>query len=135
MINDFNAYVSWALVGLIWTVQLVHYPSFRYVPDFTDFHPHHTNSITLVVGPLMLAEVILAFLAVHHSNWSWQWLLPLFVVLLIWALTFFWAVPLHERLGTQRDEATIEALISANWPRTILWSLKAAWITYLLWGK
>ena len=58
-----NLAVSWALVGLIWTIQLVHYPSFSFVAEdhFLEFHRHHTRSITWVVMPLMLVELALAF--------------------------------------------------------------------------
>ena len=122
--------VSWALFGLIWTVQLVHYPSFRYVPDFGDFHAHHTGSISLVVGPLMVAELAVAGWLAYRTA-SWLWIVPLLVVLLIWAFTFFYAVPLHNRLGVARDDAVIESLIRINWPRTLLWTFKAIWVTVL----
>lgn len=126
-----NLATGWAIFGLIWTIQLVHYPSFRYVPDFTDFHAHHTSSITLVVGPLMVAELAAVSWAVYQSGFSWVWVIPFVTVVAIWALTFFWAVPLHESLATNRDDATIEALIAANWPRTLLWTLKAVWVSIL----
>ncbi|PHI19302.1 hypothetical protein CEQ90_13905 [Lewinellaceae bacterium SD302] len=127
--------ISFALVGLIWTIQLVHYPSFRYVPDFVTFHPHHTRSITMVVGPLMLAELALALWLAWESGWAWPQLVPLAMVLAIWALTFFWAIPLHERLAVTRDDSVIEQLIVANWPRTILWTVKGAWVLYFLTSK
>ncbi|MEL6143333.1 MAG: hypothetical protein AAFU67_17150 [Bacteroidota bacterium] len=128
MIHTLNLAVTCALFGLIWTIQLVHYPSFRYVTDFSTFHPHHTASITLVVGPLMLAEIALAAIAVVQSSFNWQWLVLLGIVLVIWGLTFFWAVPLHEKLAVERTEKDIEALIMANWPRTILWTIKTIWL-------
>ena len=127
----FNLFVSYALFGLIWTIQLVHYPSFRYVPEFAEFHVHHTSSITLVVGPLMLLELVVAAYLAYASDWAWPWLVPLLIVLAIWALTFFWAVPLHEKLGHLRDDGVIEQLIVANWPRTVLWTVKAAWVSWL----
>jgi hypothetical protein len=51
-----------ALVGLVWVVQLVHYPAFLYVADeqFSDFHQLHTRQITWVVLPLMGAELSLS---------------------------------------------------------------------------
>ena len=122
---------SWALFGLIWTVQLVHYPTFRYVPDFTDFHPHHTSSISLIVAPLMVAELLISAWLAYRQQFSWQWVVPLLLVLTIWGITFLRAIPLHEALGRLREEATIEALISVNWPRTILWTIKAIWVSVL----
>jgi hypothetical protein len=123
--------VSWALFGLIWTVQLVHYPSFRFVPDFTDFHGHHTASISVMVGPLMVVELVLAIWLVYRSHFHWAWLLPLLAVSAIWAITFFRAVPLHDMLADVRDAQTIESLIRVNWLRTWLWSIKTGWVSYL----
>ena len=65
------------------------------------------------------------------SDFSYQWLLPLLLVILIWGITFLWAIPLHEKLGLERSDADIEALIRANWPRTILWTLKAGWVSWV----
>lgn len=124
---------SWALFGLIWTIQLVHYPSFRYVPDFTDFHPHHTSSITVIVMPLMLLELGLSTYLAHKTGYDWRWVIPLAMVLVIWGITFFRAIPLHDSLGTLRDPGVIESLIRVNWPRTILWTVKAGWISYFFW--
>lgn len=123
--------VSWALFGLIWMVQLVHYPSFRYVADFTEFHPHHTSSIGALVGPLMVTELALAVWSVVRSGYDWVWIGPLLLVIAIWLLTFLWAVPLHNSLAAHRDARVIESLIQANWPRTVLWTAKAIWVSYL----
>ena len=125
-----NLCVGWALFGLIWTIQLVHYPAFRYVPDFSEFHGHHTANITLIVGPLMVAELGLALLMAYQSSWNWTWLVPLVMVILIWLVTFFQAIPLHESLAVTRDDAVIEKLISVNWLRTLLWTVKAGWVSW-----
>lgn len=126
-----NLAISWALFGLIWVVQLLHYPAFRYVGDFTAFHKHHTSSITLIVGPMMFLELGLASYLAWQAEWAIAWLIPLFVVLVIWLLTFFWAVPIHEKLGRAPSDALISQLLLANWPRTILWTLKAGWVTLM----
>ncbi len=54
-----HAAVSWALLGLIWTIQVVHYPLFKEVgkESFIAYHERHMRFITWVVGLLMLAEV------------------------------------------------------------------------------
>lgn len=126
---------TWSLFGLIWVIQLVHYPSFRYVPDFVDFHPHHTTSITYIVGPLMLTELAITTFQAYRSGWDWMWITPLATVVLIWLLTFFIAIPLHESLAIQRTDETIDSLVRANWPRTALWTFKAAWISWLFAGR
>ncbi|MFK7933594.1 MAG: hypothetical protein AB8G22_08785 [Saprospiraceae bacterium] len=125
--------VSWALVGLIWTIQLVHYPSFHYIDpaEFSAFHQHHTNSITLIVLPLMFAELGLSAYLAYQYNFSWQYLLPLFIVLAIWASTFLISVPLHNQLATVKNELLIKKLVDTNWIRTVLWTGKAVLISFL----
>ncbi len=53
--------------------------------------------------------------------------LLLLVVLLLWGFTFFVSVPFHEKLVKNGfDRKCIQKLISTNWPRTFLWTIKAA---------
>ncbi len=130
-----NLCLSWALFGLIWTVQLVHYPSFRYITDFSSFHLHHTTSISVLVGPLMAAELFVTAWLAWEKAAAWPWLLPLLLVLVIWGLTFFWAVPLHERLSRVPSEKLIDQLLLANWFRTIFWTIKAIWVSLLFYTR
>ena len=131
-----NAASTFALAGLIWTIQLVHYPAFRYIfePQFMDFEAFHQRQISWVVVPLMVVE--LATTAVL-LGWRPSGLpLPFTIagallVLAIWACTFAVQVPLHNRLAHGYDRVAIDALINSNWIRTVLWSLRAG---LLLWA-
>ncbi len=57
---------SVGMFGVIWIVQLVHYPLMRFVSrrEFPRFETEHRQRISLVVGPLMAVEgiCVLAFL-------------------------------------------------------------------------
>ena len=48
------------LTGLIWVIQLVHYPAFRFVESsaFINFERLHTQRISLIVIPLMFTELL-----------------------------------------------------------------------------
>jgi len=61
-----NTGLALVLLGLILTVQFVHYPAFADVGDqaFSRFHMLHSQRITLLVGPLMVAEALAALLLV-----------------------------------------------------------------------
>ncbi len=128
-----NELVSWALFGLIWVVQLVHYPSFHYVdPDrFVAFHQHHTRSISFIVLPLMLVELGLGAVLVWQSDLDWKYITALIIVGLIWASTFLIQVPDHNALGKGKDDSLIARLVKTNWIRTVLWTLKALWLSLL----
>lgn len=89
------------LSGLIWMVQLVHYPAFLHVgkENCFAFQQHHTRSISRLVVPLMVAELVFAL-------WLLFWPMTFFVMeylnyfafaclLLIWLVTFLKAVPYH----------------------------------------
>ena len=53
-----HAAATWFLVGLIWIIQVVHYPLFARVGEdgFVAYEAAHTRLISLVVGPAMLVE-------------------------------------------------------------------------------
>ena len=50
------------MVGVIWIVQVVHYPLFSGVgtDGWAAYEAAHQSRITLIVGPLMLAELATA---------------------------------------------------------------------------
>lgn len=115
------------MTGLIWTVQLVHYPAFRYVeaqkfPEFAKFHSRHITPITAIP---MLLEVWLGILFLYESV-HWISIFNIVLVVLIWLSTFALSVPCHNQLMKQKDARTIERLIGTNWIRTFLWSVKTA---------
>jgi hypothetical protein len=120
--------VTCALVGLIWLVQIVHYPAFHYVPpeDFRRFSVFHTTRITWVVAPLMIAELLLTLRMPFESAvgqlTAWG---ALALTVVIWLSTALVQVPLHGTLAAGKDPQTIEKLVRSNWLRTVAWSLKA----------
>ena len=120
------------MTGLIWVIQIVHYPSFRFVsPErFGDFHAFHTRAISLIVIPVMLLELSSATLSLLGQFGSGVAPRPLELaaftaLLLVWLSTFALQVPLHGRLAAGPDPALIERLVGTNWIRTVLWSLRA----------
>ena len=123
------------LCGLIWTVQVVHYPSFHYVAekDFSTFHDFHSRRITYVVMLPMIFELLTALISFVHTP-SAMALSNAALAVVLWAVTFFISVPLHNKLAHQRNEATIDRLVRTNWLRTLLWSCKLALLCVSLKG-
>lgn len=124
-----NVLVTGYLLGLIWLVQLIHYPGFLFVSPshFLDFHQRHSSVLGLLAGPAMIFELVIAMiLLILDPHWISG--LSLFVVMGTWISTFSLSVPLHHRLANGFDRELILRLVSTNWIRTILWTLKAGLI-------
>jgi len=124
-----NIFCSFALFGLIWCIQLVHYPFFLR-SDKANFIKHigfHKRQISIIVVPLMTVELassgILAFETTQYANLN---IIGFIIVISIWLVTFFVQVPIHNSLSNGYDEASVQKLIKTNWIRTILWTLKSA---------
>ncbi|MBJ6107410.1 hypothetical protein JAO73_00195 [Hymenobacter sp. BT523] len=125
------------LTGLIWTIQVVHYPSFGLVPKdaWVAFHAAHTRRMGYVVlAPMVLELALAVWLA-----WAGRAALPggagwwsLALVLLIWAVTFFISVPFHNRLEGSFDYIAIDGLTRTNWLRTLAWTARALLLGGLL---
>jgi len=129
-----NTFASFFMTGLIWTVQLVHYPSFHYVGEdnFKAFQLHHVNSIDKIVIPVMVAELATSFGLAWADGFLSLNATGLYLVILIWASTGLFSVPAHTKLESSKDDQAIKKLVSTNWFRTILWSLKSGLNLYLL---
>lgn len=133
MLEIINLVNTFFLIGLIWLVQLVHYPSFRFfeADNFLSFHHFHTESIKYIVAPTMLTELILGAFLVYQNHFTADFIVPFLAVLGIWVSTAFVQIPLHAKLADRLDENDIEKLISSNWIRTVLWTLKGFWLIWI----
>jgi hypothetical protein len=122
---------SVGMFGVIWMVQIVHYPLMRFVSgeQFARFETAHRVRISWVVGPLMAVEgvCVLAFLVVPPAGLPW-WLpwVGAGVEAVAIGTTVFVSAPLHEKLNAHFDPATLNRLVATNWIRTIAWTCRAA---------
>ena len=126
----FNLVLSFIAVGLIWTIQLVHYPSMRYIPKdkFQEYHNFHSTKISILAMPLMFAELATSIMLwCQNLNNAIQtlFLINLIIVVLIWLSTFLIQVPLHNALSKEKNTEKLSKLISSNWIRTLLWSTRS----------
>lgn len=127
--------VTWVLVGLIWTIQRVHYPLFEHIGEakFPAYHARHMWLITWLVGPLAAAEAGSAGLLLWAGEKSPLFWVSLVALAIAWISTFFFQVPLHSRLSNGFDPPAFRRLIATNWLRTIAWTVRAACLLLLLW--
>ncbi len=121
-----------ALFGLIWFVQVVHYPLFLEVSpaQFPAYEAAHATRTTYVVAPLMLVELAtsLALLLPRlrppgiEAPGAWAGAL---LVVLIWLSTALLQVPLHNQLQAGYSAQLIRRLVATNWIRTAAWTARA----------
>jgi hypothetical protein len=129
---------TFSMLGVIWYVQLVHYPMFLGLSEdqFSKWHHFHSDRTTWIVAPLMIVELITAGL-VFFEDRSWQ--NCVFIIGLtgaMWLLTFFVSVPFHTTLtNVGYSKTVIEQLVVTNWYRTFVYSLKALFLVYIVLRK
>ncbi len=129
---------SLAMTGLIWFVQIVHYPLFANVGEreFAGYEKKHARLTSLVVGPPMLIEAASAVSLVVLAGGrlaSWAVWVGLALVALIWISTAAIQVPCHSRLEAGFDGLIHRRLVRSNWIRTLAWTLRSCLALFLVW--
>ena len=131
-----QAFATLALVGLIWTIQLVHYPLMAEIrAGFATYHSEHCRRITWIVAPLMGLEAVCAGLlwldrppAISAAAAA----LGAALVGVNWVVTALVSVPLHNRLGGRQPDAdVIGRLVTTNWIRTLAWTARGPLVLWM----
>lgn len=138
MVLSVQALASSAMCGLIWFVQVVHYPLFARVndslsPDYADENQRRTAPV--VIPPMLFEAVSAALIAIEPppSVGRPAALAGLAMVAALWLSTLLVQMPLHAMLKRNgHAPATVSALVRSNWFRTILWSVRALLAIWML---
>jgi hypothetical protein len=125
-----HAAATWAMVGVIWTIQLLVYPSMSKVPSdaFGPYEQFHQRRVVAVLALFAVVEVVAAA-AIALSvdgvpNWlSWS---GGGLLVLIWVGTGAFYAPLHGRLADGFDVDLHRLLVQTNWLRTLAWTARGA---------
>lgn len=125
------------MAGVIWMVQLVHYPLLGRCNggNWSEIHRFHTSAMTPLVLPLMGVELITVHALLLEYGLSGPGRMALGLTALTWlnwGITGLVAVPLHRSLATGFDARILDRLVRWNWARTAAWSLKAVLHLYFL---
>ena len=132
-----QALASAAMCGIIWFVQVIHYPSFALVGG--------DGRAFAQVNQRRTAPVVLAFMLVEAATAAAiAWWPPagvprlaavsgLGLVVANVLSTALVQLPLHGRLARDgHDPATVAMLVRSNWLRTLLWTLRAVLAVWML---
>ena len=125
------------MVGLIWMVQVVHYPLFALVGDatFTAYEDAHSRRIGVLVFVGWGAQLLtgLGLLVTRPAGVPLPLVLTDLALLGITvAVTALVSAPCHRRLGWGFDAGVHRRLVTTNWVRTAAWSGSGALVLAML---
>jgi heme exporter protein D len=115
------------LAGMIWTIQIVHYPLFALVGDdrFPAYEAAHSARITgVIVLPWAVQGVTtLALLLAPPQGLPRPliWVAAVLAVLPV-VVTVVASVPAHTALADGFDAGAHARLVTTNWVRTVAWT-------------
>ena len=124
------------MVGVIWIIQLVHYPSFHFIElkQYTTFQRFHMSRISYVVIPAMLTELFTLILIIISMDQIDTLVLASAILLIfIWLITAVFFSGVHQKLTLGYDQTVVDKLVKLNWGRTLLWTLRLLFVSiYML---
>ena len=132
----FHLIATSVMVGVIWVIQLVHYPSFHFIElkQYTTFQRFHMSRISYVVIPAMLTELFTLILIVISMDQIDTLVLASAILLMfIWLMTAVFFSGVHQKLTLGYEQTVVDKLVKLNWGRTLLWTLRLLLISiYML---
>jgi hypothetical protein len=131
-----QAAATLVMVGVIWMCQVAHYPLLGDVGSaLPQYQERNVRLTTRVVGLPMLVELatVIALLVWRPVEIPlWSALLGAALLVVIWAATVLFSVPMHGRLGHGYDPAAHRRLVTTNWIRTLAWSARGVLVLWML---
>jgi hypothetical protein len=121
------------MTGVIWFVQVVHYPLFSRVggESFAIYESMHATLTTRVVFPAMMLELFSAGLLLLNSKDEWRLWAGALLLAIIWTSTMFLQVPMHSDLSVGFNASVHSALVATNWIRTVAWSIRSILVLWI----
>lgn len=122
-----NLVSAWMMTGVIWFVQVVHYPLLALVPEEAarEAALEHQPRTARVVGLPMAVEGVttlwLMFDRPAGVDWWLAWAGGVCVAVAL-LCTVLLSVPRHARMAERPDASVGRELVLTNWPRTVAWT-------------
>ena len=119
---------TWAMVGVIWLMQVLVYPQLADVPKdaFPAFERRHQRRVVPVLAVFAPLEILSALWLFVDPGPIPRWL-PLvggIILAAIWISTALFYAPIHGRLSTAFDADSHDRLVRWNWLRTVGWTAR-----------
>jgi hypothetical protein len=132
-----NSAATLVMIGVIWFVQLVHYPLLAVIGTdrAVEIAREHQRRTGWVVGGPMVVEGVTTLILLVDRPDGVSLLLPwvggVFLAVALGS-TVFLSVPLHEKMATNPDETVGHRLVVTNWPRTVAWTARGVLVLVML---
>lgn len=125
----FHAAATWFLVGLIWLIQVVHYPSFSAIdPDhYREFQQTHMRRMGQLIGGPWLIEgvtVLAVFALAPTGTIRALAVIGGLLEAAVIGVTIGSAIPAHASLSEGFNDSAHRRLLRANRIRTYAWTLR-----------
>jgi hypothetical protein len=114
-----------AMFVLIWMVQLIIYPAFKWIDasTFKAWHHRYTKTMGFVVTPLIIIQSISLGLQISQGA-SCTAIQAAGAILIALLVTATQSVPCHKALQDHgKKTELIEHLVRTNWIRTLCWTI------------
>lgn len=121
--------VTGVMIGIIWFVQVVHYPLMGLAgrEGYAAFQAAHSRRTAIVVAPPMLLELATGIWLVARPSPYFPacaaWI-GLALIAVVWLSTFVLQVPQHRVLDGGFDAVAHRRLVLGNWVRTVAWTVR-----------
>ena len=128
---------TFMMLGIIWFVQIAHYPLLKYIgkKEFKDYEKNYNKTIMPVAILILSLELLTGILLI----WIRPLQIPIFYVIfglfligVIWLSTWALQVPAHLRLQDNFNNKCHKLLVKTNWIRTLAWTLRALLMVIML---
>ncbi len=130
--------VTGFMVGLMWTIHVVHYPLFALVNEpYRPFQEAHMSRITGLLALPWALEVLTAvglLIAASAGQQRTLAIVGLVLVGIVLAVTALGAAPIHGQLVDEFDPDLHRRLLQVDLARTLVWSgrlIVAGWLVWI----
>lgn len=118
--------IDFGLVVLIWMVQLLIYPGFKYFGSkgLSSWHRIYTRNMTFIVAPMMIIQLaIMVYFWIYYPAMLAPNILYTILVSLTWLTTMIFFIPMHANIDKNTtDLKLLNKLTNWNWMRVLLWN-------------
>ena len=127
LILSAHLFTTFAMTGIIWFVQIVHYPLLSKMPreGFSMIEREHCDRTGVVVGPLMVIEAFTLGMLLLQGVISPLFFLSALLLGIVWLSTIIFQIPCHRSLLGGWDAQVHRRLVLTNWIRTAAWTLRS----------